>query len=133
MAETSDQTLQGPIYYNGQGITLPSTMSFATMDESLADTEITKLQIGDLGESFSGSCEAFNEMLDYLVSKISAAGLQQLFFDSIVGGAASKIEPEILTVLASKCTDLKQFAVMRLNKATEEVKEALFAMTLDVI
>ena len=64
--------------------------------------------IGSYGGSnrkIEGSVEAFNECLDFSVDRIPASGLHTVWFTSWQA-SVSEVEPEILTLLASKCQDL---------------------------
>ena len=45
----------------------------------------------------------------------------------------AEIEPEILTVLASKAANLKTLAIERMHRATDQVRQAMAVMALDII
>ena len=76
MAKASNQSLKGAIYLNDKLAILPENMSFEAMQATYANKKISNLWIGAYEGTFDGSVEAFNECLDFLVDKASAAELQ---------------------------------------------------------
>ena len=81
----------------------------------------------------SGSKEAVNELLDFSVERVADdSSLQGLAFSEI-NKEVAEIEPEILTVLASKAANLKNLTIEFMNQATEQVRQAMAVMALDII
>ena len=111
MAQSTNPTLTGRFIYNGHLFMNPSPMSFAAMQDKFGDKEITQLQVGhSYEEAIGGSSEAMNEFLDFTVDKIPDLGLSLVWFANW-SSSVSEIEAEILTVLASKCTDLQTLSL----------------------
>ena len=81
----------------------------------------------------SGSKEAVNELLDFSVERVADdSSLEKIGFDGVKKEVA-EIEPEILTVLASKAGNLKSLHIIRMQMATEQVRQAMAVMALDII
>ena len=94
-----------------------------------SDTTIVILFFTNL----SGSKEAINELLDFSVERVADdSSLRTICFDSVQKEVA-EIEPEILTVLASKAGNLKTLAIECISQATEQVRQAMAVMALDII
>ena len=79
----------------------------------------------------SGSKEAVNELLDFSVERVAHdSSLETIGFDGV---GVAEIEPEILTVLASKAGNLKTLIIESMHWATEQVRQAMAVMALDII
>ena len=75
-----------------------------------SDTKIVDLYF----RSLSGSKEAVNELLDFSVERVADdSSLERIWFDG-VKKEVEEIEPEILTVLASKAGNLKALYITSL-------------------
>ena len=94
-----------------------------------SDTKIVDLWFLNL----SGSKEAVNELLDFSVERVAEdSSLETIEFISVQKEVA-EIEPEILTVLASKAANLKTLDISEMHQATEQVRQAMAVMALDII
>lgn len=129
MTECSDPKVTGTIIYNRKKILLPTPFSRDYMLAAHSDKKITDFELSSL----SGPTEAVNELLDFSVDRVADDySLNNIILKSM-GKEVAEIEPEILTVLASNAGNLKNLYIQYMDKATEQVKQALAVMVLDII
>lgn len=108
---------------------LPTPFSRDYMLAAHSDKKITDFELSSL----SGPTEAVNELLDFSVDRVADDySLNNIILKSM-GKEVAEIEPEILTVLASNAGNLKNLYIQYMDKATEQVKQALAVMVLDII
>lgn len=79
-----------------------------------------------------GSKGASNELLDFSVDKVPDTGLDRISFS---GWKASvgEVEPEILTLLAAKATQLETLYINYMGSCTEQMKHALTDMVQSIV
>ena len=129
MTECTNPTVIGGVFYNGKKISIPRPFSRDAMLAAHGNTKIVDLIFSGL----SGSKEAVNELLDFSVDRIANdSSLHTLYFQNVTQEVA-EIETEILTVLASKAANLKELYIMSMHQATEQVRQAMTVMALDII
>ena len=83
-------------------------------------------------ERLDGDTNAVNALLDYFAEKADnnrTSSLRFVGFESTV----AEIEPEILTIMASKSRNMREIWIRWMSKATEQVKHALTVLTVDII
>ena len=66
------------------------------------------------------------------MDQIAEAGLQKLVIFGIEA-SVTELEVEILTVLASKASQIRAVEIINLTRATLQVRQALAVMVVDII
>ena len=98
------------------------------MQAQTGDIRITDLQIWEL----SGSKEAANELLDFLIDKCPGRGLARIYFYGW-RSYVIEVEPELLTLLAQKAQDIEVLGIMCMESVTTQVKQELVNLAVSVI
>ena len=98
------------------------------MQAQTGNIQITDLEAKDL----SGSKEAANELLDFLIDKCPDRGLTRIYFDRWKS-SVTEVEPELFTLLAQKVKDLETMLIFGMSTATTQVKQELANLVIKVI
>ena len=124
IAEEGSSVLSGIIEFNG--VTLlkgEMVWSVPAMQKLLRRKLRGKAIVSVRLNRISCNEEVMNQLLEFTVDSIGDEGLQQLRLSEF--HAKIELNPEILEKLAQKCTNLTILTIRDMNRASEQMREAL--------